>query len=140
MQTKLRANREDTTLPDSHGQIWAEVVTLSARDASLFGPPTKGLEARLVENLALGGRAKFPVRRFATLWMNERWKAMITRWCEHQIGQATFNISAFEWMASCRIDDVSCSDLFLNALLSSTVLVRNLRSSFEHAFNTRGAV
>ncbi len=126
LQARLRANREDTTLPDSHGQIWTEIVTLSTQDASLFRPPNKGLESRLVERLGLGGRAKFPVRRFTTLWMNTKWHAMITRWCQYPIGQATFNISAFEWMASCRIDDVSVQYAFLESLLlTSLVLVRN---------------
>jgi hypothetical protein len=63
----------------------------------------------MLESLGLSGRVKFPVRRLATLWKNEPWNQMITRWCKLAIGQSTFTISTFEWMASCRIDEVSAT-------------------------------
>jgi hypothetical protein len=61
----------------------------------------------MLDLLGLSGRVKFPVRRLGTIWRNKNWRPMITKWCEFSVGQATFNISTFEWMASCRIDDVS---------------------------------
>jgi hypothetical protein len=107
LRAKLRANREDIVLPDNHGQIWAELATLSSRDDTLFQGSNGVVEQQMREHLGLSGRVKFPVRRLSTLWRNQNWKSMITRWCELLVGQATFTISTFEWMASCRIDDVS---------------------------------
>ena len=65
------------------------------------------LEGQILELLGLSSRVKFPVKRLVPLWRNENWKPMITEWCKFALGLATFNISTFEWMASCRIDDVS---------------------------------
>lgn len=109
LRIKLRANREDATLPDNHGQIWMELATLSANNDKLFKGSNKETEQQMLEHLGLSGRIKFPVRRLATLWKNKKWKPMITRWCQFLVGQITFNISTFEWMASCRIDDVSAT-------------------------------
>ncbi|KAL6407587.1 uncharacterized protein AUP68_08606 [Ilyonectria robusta] len=44
--------------------------------------------------------------RLVTLWKNNRWRCMITRWCETEIDRATFNISTWDWMASYGIDSV----------------------------------
>lgn len=65
------------------------------------------VEQQMLNKLGLSGRVKFPVKRLCTLWKNKEWRNMITRWCEFAIGRNTFNISTFEWMAGCRIDDVS---------------------------------
>lgn len=107
LRIQLRANREDIILPDSHGQIWTELAALSSNNGQLFQGSNRSVEQEMLEHLRLSGRVKFPVRRLATLWRNLSWRPMITRWCRTSIGQATFNISTFEWMASCRIDDVS---------------------------------
>ena len=107
LRVQLRANREDVTLPDNHGQIWTELATLSSNNSRLFQGSNQSVEQEMLEQLRLSSRVKFPVRRLATLWRNLSWRPMITRWCHTSIGQATFNISTFEWMASCRIDDVS---------------------------------
>lgn len=107
LNIKLRANREDVILPDSHGQIWTELATLSSTDDELFRGSNKVVEQEMLDHLGLSSRSKFPVRRLATLWKNERWNSMISKWCQFSIGRATFVISTFEWMASCRIDDVS---------------------------------
>jgi hypothetical protein len=107
LHIKLRANREDIILPDNHGQIWTELATLSSSNDKLFQGSNKAVEQEILDYLGLSSRIKFPVRRLATLWKNDRWNPMITKWCQFSIGQATFAISTFEWMASCRIDDVS---------------------------------
>ena len=107
LRIKLRANREDVILLDNHGQIWTELATLSSNNSQLFQGSNRSVEQEMLEQLRLSSRVKFPVRRLATLWRNLSWRPMITRWCRTSIGQATFNISTFEWMASCRIDDVS---------------------------------
>jgi hypothetical protein len=107
LHIRLRANREDVILPDNHGQIWAEMATLAATDDTLFHGNSKELEREMVETLGLAGKTRFPTKRLVTLWRNKNWKEMITRLCSFPVGQAVFSISAFEWMASCRIDDVS---------------------------------
>lgn len=107
LRIQLRANREDIILPDNHGQIWTELATLASDDGQLFQGSNKSVEQEMLEKLRLSSWIKFPVRRLATLWKNLSWRPMITRWCRTPIGQTTFNISTFEWMASCRIDDVS---------------------------------
>lgn len=107
LRVKLRANREDIVLPDNHGQIWMELVALSLGNQQLFDGPNRAVEEEMLAQLQLSTRVKFPVRRLVTLWKNTSWRPMITRWCSTLIGQGTFSISTFEWMASCRIDDVS---------------------------------
>jgi hypothetical protein len=57
--------------------------------------------------LQLGSEVKLPVRRVVTVWRNERWRAMATRWFETAVRRATFQISAWDWMISYGIDDVS---------------------------------
>lgn len=109
LRIQLRANREDIILPDNHGQIWIELATVASDNGQLFQGSNRVVEQEMLEKLRLSSRRKFPVRRLATLWRNLSWRPMITRWCRTSIGQATFNISTFEWMASCRIDDVSAT-------------------------------
>jgi len=107
LHIKLRANREDPILPDSHGQIWTELAALSEADGTLFQGQHKLVEGQMVRLLGLNGKMKFPARRLVTLWRNHNWRSMTTRWCSISVGRATFNISTFEWMISLRIDDVS---------------------------------
>ena len=104
---QLRANREDVTLADNHAQVWNELATLTQRDSSLFNGNTKAVEQQMSQILGLNGRVSFPVRRLGTLWRNDSWRPIITEWVRHPVGQATFNMSTFEWMSSCRMDDVS---------------------------------
>ncbi|KAL0929278.1 uncharacterized protein CTRU02_215819 [Colletotrichum truncatum] len=108
LDIKLRINRRDPSLPDNHGQIWTQLVSI-ASDTS--GGSTKGgaaqviVDYKLVEALRLGGEKSFPTRRLVTLWNHERWRKITTRWCQTRLGLETFNISTFEWIASLRIDD-----------------------------------
>jgi hypothetical protein len=62
--------------------------------------------AQMAKILQLYNERGVPLRRLVTLWRNERWKAMITKWCASTVGRAMFRISTWEWMISCRIDDV----------------------------------
>ncbi len=101
-------NRKDPSLPDSHGQIWVQLISAAAQDAKLFRGTNSVVEAQMLDFLQLGSEVRFPVRRLVTLWKNERWNAMITLWCDTAVGRATFQISTWDWMASYRIDDVSC--------------------------------
>lgn len=75
----------------------------------------------MTQQLGLNGRASFPVRRLGTLWRNPGWRDVITAWCRFPLGQATFNMSTFEWMSSCRIDEVSeCPPTLPGNVLGST--------------------
>jgi hypothetical protein len=54
--------------------------------------------------------AKLPgriVRRLFTLWNNDRWKAMITRWCRTAVGRSVSNLSLWTDLIRFRVDDVS---------------------------------
>lgn len=103
---RLRANRADPTLPDSHGQIWNELATLESTDEKIFKGSNAAIEKEMLQRLRLSSGAKFPIRRLVTLWKNVEWKKMITAWCCTPLGQTTFNISTWDEMARCRIDDV----------------------------------
>ncbi|KAL9568922.1 hypothetical protein ACKAV7_006936 [Fusarium commune] len=109
LDIKLRTNRRDLTLPDSHGQIWLQLASASDRDPTLFSSAKnknkQALERRMLDILCLRSEIRFPISRLVTLWKNERWRPMITRWCQTQIGRAIFNISIWDCMASYRIDD-----------------------------------
>ncbi|OAA55768.1 hypothetical protein LEL_10982 [Akanthomyces lecanii RCEF 1005] len=60
---------------------------------------------QMADALQLHDESGVPLRRLATLWRNERWRGMITRWCGTAVRRATFRISTWDWMISCRIDD-----------------------------------
>lgn len=107
LSVRLRANRLGSTLPDSHGQIWMELVALANADHSLFRGNQGLVHNEMLQALHLSGQVKFPIRRLATLWKNTSWQPMITRWCRTAIGRATFNVSLWEEVARYRIDDVS---------------------------------
>lgn len=105
LDVQLRVNRTDTTLPDSHGQIWNQLVSIASPAAGgKAGRRRRPQEKEVVEALRLGGE-QFPTRRVLTLYYNERWRDMITRWCATRLGQETFNISTCEWMCRLRVDE-----------------------------------
>ena len=107
LNIKLRVNRRDPSLPDSHGQIWVQLVSAASQDPDLFKAKNSAVEQQMLDFLQLSSEIRFPVRRLVTLWKTERWKTMISRWCETSLGKATFQISTWDWMATYRIDDVS---------------------------------
>jgi hypothetical protein len=109
LNIKLRVNRRDPSMPDSHGQIWAQLVSASLQNEELFKGRNLDVESQMLDFLQLSSELRFPTKRLVTLWKNVRWKAMITLWCETVLGRATFQISTWEWMSTCRIDDVSIS-------------------------------
>ena len=96
-------------MPDSHGQIWAQLVSAALQNPELFQGRNLDVESQMLDFLQLSSEVRFPTKRLVTLWKNVRWKAMITRWCETGLGRATFQISTWEWMSTCRIDDVRTS-------------------------------
>lgn len=120
MRIQLRANRVGVVLPDSHGQIWAELAALAAADPTLFSGATKDLGVRLTRELSLSRVEGFPTRRLVTLWRNERWRPMITRWCSSPVGRESFGVSTWEAMASYRIDEVSSSTCLLLPMWQSS--------------------
>lgn len=127
IRTRLRANRIGHTLPDNHGQIWMELATLAEQDETLFrGTTNAEVEMEMLETLGLSGRVKFPIRRLVTLWKNNSWRAMITRWCRTGVGRSTFNISLWGDLARFRIDDVSLVASLLGYTYDVTVMVRSV--------------
>ena len=83
-----------------------ELATLSASDERIFKGSNAAIEKEMLEMLGLSGRVKFPIRRLVTLWKNEKWRVMITQWCKLSIGQSTFNVSTWDAIARCRVDEV----------------------------------
>ncbi|KAF6794953.1 hypothetical protein CMUS01_15976 [Colletotrichum musicola] len=107
LNIKLRVNRRDPSLPDNHGQIWTQLVSIASPvddDEDAAGEQV-GVDIKTVEMLRLGGEKQFPTRRLVTLWNHRRWRPITTRWCRTRLGLETFNISSFESMASLRIDE-----------------------------------
>lgn len=126
LSIRLRANREDLSLPDSHGQIFNALCLLAKQDPHWYRGPenagpsqdaprvtAKSMERQLILKLGLSSKPSFPVRRLGTLWRNEPWRQMIAEWCQFPLGLATFNITTWEWMSSCRVDEVSWPSMLL---------------------------
>lgn len=86
-----------------------ELVALAAAENTLFQGSNGPIQDEMLQTLGLSSRVAFPIRRLVTLWKNSHWREVITRWCQTSIGRATFNVSLWEEMARCRIDDVSVS-------------------------------
>jgi hypothetical protein len=106
IEVKLAANRSSATLPDSHGQIWTAAALLAKSNPSFFKGSSLEVEEEIAQRLKLDGRVPFPASRMVTLLRNTKWNDMITRWCKTSLGEATFNISTWDEMARCRIDEV----------------------------------
>ncbi|KAG5931151.1 hypothetical protein E4U60_006400 [Claviceps pazoutovae] len=68
----------------------------------------KGCEIsrEMAETLELTSESGVLVARLVTLWRNEKWRKMVTAWCETAIGRATFKIRPWSLMIACRIDEV----------------------------------
>ncbi|WYZ36255.1 hypothetical protein EsH8_XII_000005 [Colletotrichum jinshuiense] len=117
----------DPGLPDNHGQIWTQLLSIASKAAAVALAPTPekdvSVNQKLVEALCLGGEKQFPTRRLVTLRNHTRWQDMTMRWCHTKLGLETFNISTFQWMASLRIDEywVATLDAVLETLLSLPV-------------------
>lgn len=107
LQIELRANRGGTVLPDTHGQVWTELCAWAEQDGNgvMFGGARRDVEEQLSRALKFNTREQFPVRRLAILWKNDRWRTFVTRLCGRRAGKDLFNISTFQKMSSCRIDD-----------------------------------
>ncbi|KAF9782549.1 hypothetical protein IL306_011661 [Fusarium sp. DS 682] len=96
LNLQLRVNRRDPVMVDSHGQIWAQVVAASSKnDKLLREDKTDILKGEITEALHLSSDIYFPVSRLVTIWRNERWRDMTSRWCETTVGRDTFKISTW---------------------------------------------
>ncbi|KAH6880649.1 hypothetical protein B0T10DRAFT_411653, partial [Thelonectria olida] len=104
LDIKLRVNRQDPSLPDTHGQIWTQLVMAASHDGALFQGNKITVEKQITDILRLNREDRFPIGRLVTLWKNKRWRSMITRWCTTTLGRSTLNISTWDWMASYRVD------------------------------------
>ncbi|TWU71554.1 hypothetical protein ED733_003110 [Metarhizium rileyi] len=101
----LRVNRKVVAQADSHGDIWRQAVAAESQNPGVFHGNQEDMMDQMAHILRLYDESGVPLRRLVTLWRNERWRAMITKWCSTTVGRATFRISTWEWMISCRIDD-----------------------------------
>ncbi|KAF5230268.1 hypothetical protein FAUST_9889 [Fusarium austroamericanum] len=136
LDTKLRSNRSVLSLPDTHGQIWAQLASASERDPTLFSSQTnknkKALEQRMRDIACLSSQVKFPVSRLVTLWRNDRWRKMVTEWCQTNLGRSLFNVSTWERLASYRIDNYFF-DLFRQFLDTINQIVKSSGHSIQMA-------
>lgn len=93
-------------MADSHGDIWVQLVAAASKKPGIFHGNGAEMEEQMLRALHLSGDVGFPLRRLATIWRNERWRQMTTRWCDTTVGRATFQISTWDWMIGHRTDDV----------------------------------
>ncbi|MGH7963170.1 MAG: hypothetical protein ACRERD_15295, partial [Candidatus Binatia bacterium] len=108
LNLQLRVNRRGSSLPDRPGDMWIQLVLAAEQDDGLFRGTKSEVQKRIREVLRLGHADTFPAGRVVTLWRNQRWRTMITRWYRTEVGRgACTSISTWEWMASLRIDSVS---------------------------------
>lgn len=107
-----------------------ELISLAETDPKLFQGTNGSIQKEMLQALGLSGRIQFPIRRLVTLWRNSCWKEMITRWCQTSLGRATFNVSLWEEMARCRIDEVcTYKTLYISILIcSSSGSIRSMKS------------
>lgn len=104
---KLRANRHDPTMTDSHGQIWTQLAAAVSQNPEMLHGKSIDMQKQASDVLQLGNEVRFPVSRLVAIWRNERWRDMTNQWCETTLGKDTFQISTWEWMIRNRMDDVS---------------------------------
>ncbi|KAJ6436772.1 Maltose permease MAL31 [Purpureocillium lavendulum] len=105
LNLELRMNRQDAMMADSHGDIWVQLVAAASEKPGMFHGNDDEMKAQMRRALRLSGEPGFPQHRLATIWRNERWRQMATRWCQTTVGRATFQISTWDWMIRLRIDD-----------------------------------
>ncbi|PWI65079.1 hypothetical protein PCL_07378 [Purpureocillium lilacinum] len=91
---------------NGHGDIWVQLATVASERPGIFHGTVAEMEEQILDALRLSGDVSFPLPRLVTIWRNERWRQMTTRWCETTVGRATFQISTWDWMICHRIDDV----------------------------------
>ncbi|PWI64626.1 hypothetical protein PCL_09483 [Purpureocillium lilacinum] len=105
LNLKLRMNRRDPTLADSHGDIWVQLATAASERPGIFHGTVDEMKEQMLDALRLSSDTSFPLTRLVIIWRNERWRQMTTRWCETTVGRATFQITTWDWMICHRTDD-----------------------------------
>lgn len=93
-------------MQDSHAQIWKELAALYEEDQTLFQGKNGPIQDEMLDILG-HSEATFPIRRLVTLWKAKGWRELITRWCKTPLGDSLFQLSLWEELSRCRIDDVS---------------------------------
>jgi hypothetical protein len=107
LNTKLRVNPLDLDDADIHGQIWQRAAVASSQNPGRFEQKPACMESVMRDTLQLGSDVRVPLRRLVAIWRDERWRDMTTQWCDTIVGRALFRIPTWDWMMSCRVDDVS---------------------------------
>ncbi|KAJ6439059.1 DNA repair protein rad10 [Purpureocillium lavendulum] len=102
----LRMNRRDPTMAESPGDIWVQLATAVSERPAIFHGTVAEMEEQMLGALRLSGAVGFPLPWLVTIWRNERWQQMTTRWCETTVGCATFQLTTWDWMICHRTDDV----------------------------------
>ncbi|KAG5962501.1 hypothetical protein E4U56_003376 [Claviceps arundinis] len=102
---KLRVNNKDVAQPDSNSDIWLHLVAAVSQKPEKFQGKRSEIARDIVDTLGLSSEGVVPMSRLVALWGNEEWRTMITAWCKTAVGRATFKISVWRIMMSCRIDD-----------------------------------
>ncbi|KAG6105165.1 hypothetical protein E4U13_008014 [Claviceps humidiphila] len=102
---KLRMNQKDVALSDSHGDIWLHIVTVVSQKPNKFQGTRSEISREMTKTLELRNESGVPLTRLVSLWRNEKWRKMVTAWCQTAVGRATFKIRPWSMMITCRIDE-----------------------------------
>jgi hypothetical protein len=54
-------------MPDSHGQIWTQLVSAASQDPELFCGKNLDVENQMLDFLQLSNEARFPAKQLVTL-------------------------------------------------------------------------
>jgi hypothetical protein len=81
-----------------------QVTGYAAKNPTAFQGSNAQVAQRMVK---VANLSRAIGRRLATLWENQRWQAMLTRWCHTAVGSALFNLSLWTDLSRFRVDDVS---------------------------------
>ncbi|KAG5961487.1 hypothetical protein E4U57_007523 [Claviceps arundinis] len=154
LNQRMRYNRTDPAMPDSHAQVWMQLVDIISRqqdekvsDSDAVNSDQDPLEkvgVPVLDVLRLGNsEIKFP--QLVTLWNNRPWRRVITQWCRTRLGTDSFAFSSMNWIASLRIDEyyLGLMESALNTLRSlpldtATHISPSDWDQLAAAFGTRG--
>ncbi|KAG6095513.1 hypothetical protein E4U30_002423 [Claviceps sp. LM220 group G6] len=102
---KLRMNQKNVALSDSHGDIWLHIVTVVSQKPDKFQGTRIDISREMAETLELRNESGVPVTRLVSLWRTEKWRKMVTAWCQTAVGRAIFKIRPWSMMIAYRIDE-----------------------------------
>lgn len=110
LDTKLRINRQDATLPDKNGYIWRQACVAIKHDPSILQGNHESIVRRLTKILDLGSMPQFPTARMVTIRRSSVWGKLADDWCNTRLGRDTFHLSSWSWMLTSRLHQVRPPD------------------------------